>query len=675
MGSQTGNYVALTRLFGRINNSTIQLVGTSMKTFRAIVFFLASIGFGAQGQDTSGNSQSAPHNVPASTPYQRVDTGANYQVWRWQTFEPLGNGNIVTHNHSVTELASGLNYQNANGQWVPSQEEITPYAQGAVAQQGAYQVAFASDLSVAGAIDMQTPDPAKRLQSDILGLAYFDRSTGNSVLFAQIQSSQGELISSNQVLYPKAFNGVNADVRYTYKNGSFEQDVILREQPPTPESFGLDSATTEIEVLTEFLNPPAPTINETIQPDTALPDDDISWGVMSIAKGKAFDLGEGRREGLRVHVRRQYLEIDGRHILVEGVLISKIRAQLSTLPLQASVGARLPMMASKVRVLPKGPQMQAAAKAKPMKLAAVAPSNKGFVLDYIELNTDQTNYVFQGDTTYYISGEFNCKGTTTFEGGTVVKLDGSGQINTDPAGTVVCASGPYRPAVFTSINDNSVGQTISGSSGTPDFSDVYTVISGFGTTASFHDLRFSYCTIAFSADRLLVLRNCQFDNIDSVAVGGDISLCNVLISCTPLSGIDGAFQLSGGTFTAENLTADGGYELIQIGYGSVNIAMTNCIVTSEPITGDITRVGSFSTNHTVCLPSPASPVYQTVGGWQLLPDEQQPLSQCRHNKHQSGITGGPESENDLCTNRLLRNHVFRVDQFRPHCSARQYWQS
>ena len=56
-------------------------------------------------------------------------------------------------------------------------------------------------------------------------------------------ASTGQLVGTNRVLYPNAFDGVSADVLYTYKRGGFEQDVILKRQPPTPESFGLDPAT------------------------------------------------------------------------------------------------------------------------------------------------------------------------------------------------------------------------------------------------------------------------------------------------------------------------------------------------------------------------------------------------------------------------------------------------
>jgi hypothetical protein len=52
-----------------------------------------------------------------------------------------------------------------------------PYASGAIARQGQHQVIFANNLNSAGAIDQMTPD-AKRLRSNILGLAYYDRASG-----------------------------------------------------------------------------------------------------------------------------------------------------------------------------------------------------------------------------------------------------------------------------------------------------------------------------------------------------------------------------------------------------------------------------------------------------------------------------------------------------------------
>jgi len=90
-----------------------------------------------------------------------------------------------------------------------------------------------------------------------------------------------------------------------------------------------------MEVITEFLNPPAATLTE--HPfKNGLPDQDISWGVARLGHGKAFDLGAPPNRPSHVQVRRQYETVNGRTILIEGVPLTDIRAQLQALPLQAS---------------------------------------------------------------------------------------------------------------------------------------------------------------------------------------------------------------------------------------------------------------------------------------------------------------------------------------------------
>jgi hypothetical protein len=174
---------------------------------------------GTQTTQTGGNqtapvSQSGEPALKIGT-YQVTTRGANNQVWQRIDYETTPDGRTLPHIHSFTELNSGMHYWN-NGQWMESQENIQTYSSGAIAQQGQYQVIFANNLNSAGSIDQQTPD-GKQLQSSILGLAYYDSSSGNSVMIAQIQDSTGELISPNQALYPNAFEGVKADIRYTYK--------------------------------------------------------------------------------------------------------------------------------------------------------------------------------------------------------------------------------------------------------------------------------------------------------------------------------------------------------------------------------------------------------------------------------------------------------------------------
>ena len=231
--------------------------------------------------------------------------------------------------------------------------------------------------------------------------------------------------------------------------------MILREQPPAPETFGLNSATTEMEVMTEFLNPPKATVKAGKAQKNKAVDQDVSWGAMQLGHGKAFDLSAQSSDGKAVAVQRQYGKIAGRDILLEVVQVKDIQTSLKNLPLQASSQAKLPAVASTTLTLPKTPLEQA--NQKQMSLAAV-PAAKGYVLDYVELNTDQGDYTFQGDTTYFISGRVNIGGTASIEGGTVIKYGTDSSINL--SGAVNCQTAAYRPAAFTSAADNTIGEMV-----------------------------------------------------------------------------------------------------------------------------------------------------------------------------------------------------------------------
>jgi len=366
----------------------------------AAVCFALSI-LCSDAQTVNNNpAQTGSTTAPPPTKPQITSTGASFNVWQWQTYEVLGNGQIATHNHSYTELASGLNYQDpSSGQWLPSQEMIVPYSQGAIAQQGPHQVIFANNLNSSGAIDEQTPD-GKRLLSNIIGLMYYDPSTGQSVQIAQIQDSEGQLVADNQVLYTNAFDGVKADVLFTYRRDGMEQDVVLRARLPSPESFGLNSGTVELEVVTEFLNaPPANVWNIGMDTERLEPDQAISWGATSLGHGKAFSL-DG--QDAQATVIKQYVNVDGQYYLLEKVRFQDIQQALSALPEQASNSRSRPGMASKGSFLPKAPVARSAPR--PIRLARSTGPRKGYVLDYVSLNAAYTNFTFQGDTTYYVSG-------------------------------------------------------------------------------------------------------------------------------------------------------------------------------------------------------------------------------------------------------------------------------
>jgi hypothetical protein len=132
----------------------------------------------------------------------------------------------------------------------------------------------------------------------------------------------------------------------------------------------------------------------------------------------------------------------------------------------------------------------------------------------VEINSDQTDYTFLGDTTYFVDANVTLYGATTFKSGTVLKYNGSGQLNIDSGGTVICPTNGY-PVIFTSMNDDSVGETISGSSGTPGIYDIYTdsgtdVNTFLNYSGTLSNMRFSYAYSPLDWYTSATFQDCQF---------------------------------------------------------------------------------------------------------------------------------------------------------------------
>jgi hypothetical protein len=133
----------------------------------------------------------------------------------------------------------------------------------------------------------------------------------------------------------------------------------------------------------------------------------------------------------------------------------------------------------------------------------------GLVLDY-EGFSGPTNFTFKGDTTYLCTNTVNLYGATVLEGGAVIKLGTNVSAKIVCWDDLACRTAAYRPAVFTAKDDNSVGETISGSSGNPTNS-FYGGIALDLTAVPYvtlSNLRFCYLNNAL-AGYGLTLRNTQ----------------------------------------------------------------------------------------------------------------------------------------------------------------------
>lgn len=554
-----------------------------------------------------------------------VERGPDHRVWQTYQTETNSRNQTIIHTNSYTELQMGLHFKGDNGEWEESQEAFDIQPGKAVAKRGRHAVCIRNNIHTAGAVEITMSD-GKVLRTHPLGLGYYDGT--NSVLIAEVKDCEGVVVGANQVVFEDAFTGIKADLRYTYTKSGFEQDVILREQPPKPGRWNLPE-TANLEMLTEFLDDPKPMIAKVKRARTEVAqgfdgeDEDLDFGSMRMRHGKAFVLGDkdGGMDG--VPVSKQFLKMDGRDILVEGVSWKQIVDEVKKLPeAQVSIQRKETkgrQVASVNRVLPQRPL--AGASDKRMEVAAMTSTQKGYVLDYVLLNSSTlTNYTFRGDSTYYISGTVQLSGTNnTLEGGAVIKYArGAGSIQIhETSAKLNCKTLPYRPVVCTAIDDNSVGETISGSTGVP--TGYYSGGVGFnnnGAEANFRNIRISYLSggIYFQGNQgnprgqgnplgpgtNSFLSNAQIVNCGVAVYSAN---CTCMLRNVLIAG-GNSFYFISATNCCENVTFSGLTSLMITPYA--DLYLTNCLVVAVSNTNGI--LGGASNQFV----SSAAGVFQTA---------------------------------------------------------------
>lgn len=564
---------------------------------------------------------------------QSADRDAHSQVWhKVGIFRDARGNSEARTNVAFVQLETGMHYWQ-DGEWRASRAVIEPFDGGAIARHGPHKVIFADNLNTAGAIDLETSD-AKRLRSHVLGLAYVDSASGKAVFIAELKDCRGEIVNTNQVVYPDAFKGVKADVRYTYTKAGLEQDIILRAQPPSPTNYGLKPETTRLQAITEFLSPPQPIIQQITFRDARgedATDELLDFGDMKVGAGRAFPLDEETHAG--APVSKQWLKTGGRNFLVEEVALPDIAAGLEALPRSASISrpnkaVRTAKLYQQLPRAQKSPNKDAK-----MLVAKLESPEPGLVLDYVMLNGNLQDYTFKGDTTYYISGNVILFRTTTIEGGAVVKYAPGKSVQL--SSSVVCKTGPYRPAIFTARDDDTVGEVLTGiSDGTPLASEYASTALAAPTSAmpSLSYLRISHAAQGLSFNSVggpnLTVRNMQFVNcqvgIATYYCSMGIKVRNALFkSVGTVLSTQGGY--SAGTPDAQHITVDGSTWLWATSHPYGQGTFKNCVFAN--LSGLINQSGaatvggqnngfynapSFGTSPTVFNPPDPSP-FETVG--------------------------------------------------------------
>ena len=446
-----------------------------MKTHSHLLFLAAMVPAWVLTLQPQINGSTRIESIPGAI----LDRGPHHRVQEVIHHFRSPSGESFTRTGSYVLLGTGLNYWE-EGQWKETRAEIEIINGAAVARQGPIKVLFAANLNSPGAIDVLSPQ-RRRFRSHILGLAYSDAATGQSVLIAETKDSMGGVLPPNQVHYLDAFEGdVLADVRYLYTPDGFEQDIVLLAAPPSPAEWGLNPDSTRLEVWTEFIEAPnpaqkpillrqeaPPTLRQAwAQPD--LIDHHLDFGDVGMGPGYAFASGEGDVFNQGMPTAKQWVQMEGRVFLIEQVGYRDLEPILHTLPQMAdnAPGAvRDPRQPAQSRDFPLAPA-GAPSRWQPGQWAQITPHRRGIVLDYATTIGSLTNHVFQVDTTYFVTNSVQLYGTTVVEGGAVIKFStGSPTLNFN--GPVQCLTAPWHPAVFTARDDDSSGETVLGSTGTP----------------------------------------------------------------------------------------------------------------------------------------------------------------------------------------------------------------
>ncbi len=499
---------------------------------------------GAAGVHRAGLSRARPRWIPAGVAGMILLVAWRVAGAGEMGSEPagIGDGEVLARgaHHRVvrvdgatyTELAAGLHYFR-DGRWQETREKFVVVDGQAVAAHGPHQVFLAANLRSAGSVTL-VDCRGQRWRGHPLGLAYTDAATGRSVLLAELQDCQGVVVPPNQVLYSAALKGdCAADVRFTYTRRGFEQDVILREAPPSPSEWGLDPDTTRLEVLTEFIElPPHQRFDSRVrseadrvrarqmaEPD--LVDQHLDFGGLHLGPGWAFpDLAGQRGAPHRAGVPtgKSLEAMEGRTFLIEKVDYRFIRHWLSALP---GAGGARPAGSSRARA---ANSARAAVRSDRTALAlAIArprssagrwteaqlvradgiaadgrASQPGLVLDYLAFNEPVEDWRFRVDTTYLVTGLVDLQGVTVFEG-SVIKFGRGASLQI--WGPVECATSAYEPAIFTAQDDDSVGSDVSiARSVSGGYAAAALAFKGLGRRASLHDLSIRHADVGIAVD-------------------------------------------------------------------------------------------------------------------------------------------------------------------------------
>ncbi len=563
---------------------------------------------------------------------REIDRGQDFAVYRTITTSTNTEGTVVYRTNEFTLLENAVNYFE-DGAWKESEDVIEPFPDGAVARRGPHKAIFSHELNTEAVFDIEAADGG-RLRGGVRSIELTDVATGASVELATVKESvTGQLLPPNQILYPNAFNGLEADVLLIWKHNYFGHEVLLRERPQLPE--GWDQATVRLEIVTEFVVDAQPELRVNTLRLPGLPELSdhavIHFGSLAILPGKAFPLAgdaalilgslSPEHPGAAV-LKQWHVTGDGRSFLVESVAWSDVAADLDGLP-AAQAAANHREGIGDVELAHAWPPTPAAVKRRePLQVALTPFKPVGYAIDFFIIPDQGQPTVLATGTTYYIKTSYYSGTGVTFQPGCVVKYKNNanmvlyGYINFPDT---------LQTPVLTSRNDDGFGEVIKGvlgesdSNGDPSLHKaaqaIWIYYVTFNTEVRSARIRWAKKGIQYDQNAGVtashIVRNCLFEQITgtgsagisiNIPSGSGVSLINV-------EKCDVTTPVSGGTYSGSMVNALFCTEKNFLAAQSTNTALT---LVNPPDT-----MGAVGPNHFVMVVNQAVAVFDKSTGSRL----------------------------------------------------------
>src|SRR5688572_16723889 len=142
-------------------------------------------------ENREGGTRALPALQSTAPTWQVTARDRDSQVWEGVSTVTVPGRGVRARAHRFVELATGLNYRDADGNWHSTREEFELSPDGrAVARFGPHQLIVGNNINSATAIDFLGED-GSRFQSGPLAVGYYDALLGKNIILGTIRDTAG----------------------------------------------------------------------------------------------------------------------------------------------------------------------------------------------------------------------------------------------------------------------------------------------------------------------------------------------------------------------------------------------------------------------------------------------------------------------------------------------------